>query len=335
MEHINSRQLSKIALVSCYFGKLPNYSKMVFHSAGFNTTIDWLLIGDAAPDFLLPPNVKYYPYRMDEVANRIAKNCGSPVSINHPIDLTRLKPTYGLAFADLLEDYDWWGHVDLDMIYGDLRKYLPENILATHERLYARGHLSIFRNTPEGNSHFMKYAPGAPDYQEILANKSHRQFDEWDGIWQIYRYHKIPQYHKEVIADIRAPTETRIGRFEATELPNYLEQLFYWHEGKTFQLYYHHEGGLFDREVAYIHFQKRRLPTPNFDPEQVRGFSIGPDGFMPYDRENLTRAEVTRRNPDRMRSFSEICRIKSLRARRKVLRILSQMGVCKPPSRYL
>ena len=326
--------LSRIALVACYFGRLPNYIPLVFQTASFNPTIDWILVGDAVPDFPLPANVTHHPCHIGEVAARIEDACGTPVLIQHPYDLTRLKPTYGLAFADLLRKYDYWGHVDLDMIYGDLRKFLPEKVLASHERVYARGHLSVFWNTPESNRHFMKQAPGAPDYRDILANRDHRQFDEWDGIWQIYRYHRIPQYHAEVIADIRPPTETRIGRFAAMELPNFPRQLFYWHEGRTFQLYYHPEGGLFDREVAYIHFQKRRLPTPDFSPTEVRGFTIGPDGFKPYNRENLTRAEIAALNPARLRSLSEMIRIKAVRGYRKARKTLSRMGLCEPPSRY-
>ena len=296
----------RIILVVCYFGKLPSYGSLVFRSVAHNASIDWLIIGDQPPDYPLPPNVSFVPSTLQEIEREIERTCETHTVIDNVYDLTRLKPTYGLCFHKYLAGYDFWGHVDLDMIYGDLRAFLPEAILESHDRIYCRGHLSLFRNTQEVNRYFMLEAPGAPYYKDVLANGSHEQFDEWDGIWKIFRYHRIKQYHAEVIADIYPPSRYKIRRFECTQLQNHSYQFFYWHQGKTFQSYYDWEGGLFDREVAYIHFQKRKLPQPAFAPADVQGFTIGPDGFAPYDRENLTREEMDGLNPTRWKPLKEI-----------------------------
>lgn len=247
----------------------------------------------------------------------MAKACGSPVNINHALDLTRLKPTYGLCFANHLEGYDFWGHVDLDMIYGDLRQFLVHDILEQYPRVYCRGHLSLFKNTPEVNRYFMLDAPGAPEFKRILANEDRTQFDEWPGIWKIFRYHRIPQYHAEVIADIKPPNLYWLTRFEAEEQQNYPHQIFYWHEGKTYQAYYHREGGLFDHEVAYVHFQKRKFPTPSPDVASAPGFIIGPQGFTPYDRENLSPEEMDKLNPSKRRPLKDVMKIQIQRLSRK------------------
>ncbi len=296
----------RIALVVCYFGKLPNYARLVMRSAGANPTIDWFIFGDQKPDYELPANVRFLPMTMPQLQQIMASACDTPVRIDHPIDLTRLKVTYGLCFAERLKGYDFWGHVDLDMIYGDLRAFLPEEILDEYPRVYVRGHLSLYRNTDEANRYFMLKAPGAPGYEGILANTDRTQFDEWPGIWKIFRYHRIPQYHKEVIADIKPPNLHYITRFEAEEQENYPHQVFYWHQGKIFQAYYHREGGLFDRELAYVHFQKRSFPAPDFDTAMVPGFLIGPGGFTPYDRENLSPEEMERLNGDTKRPWNEV-----------------------------
>jgi hypothetical protein len=57
----------RIALVVCYFGKLPNYSCLVMRSAGENPTIDWFIYGDQPPDFELPPNVRFLSMTMTEL----------------------------------------------------------------------------------------------------------------------------------------------------------------------------------------------------------------------------------------------------------------------------
>lgn len=306
----------RIALVVCYFGKLPNYSRLVMRSAGANPSIDWFIFGDHAPDYELPANVRFQHLTMSDLEGIMEAACGTPVRIDRPIDLTRLKPTYGLCFSRQLADYDFWGHVDLDMIYGDLRKFLPPDLLDGYPRVHVRGHLSLYRNTEEVNRYFMLQAPGAPDYREILANRDRTQFDEWPGIWKIFRYHNIPQYHAEVIADIKTPNWNHITRFEAGELPNYPHQVFYWHGGKTFQAYYHREGGLFDHEVAYIHFQKRAFPEPDTGTLASPGFLIGPAGFTPYDRENLTPGEMDELNRDIPRSFADRLRLRIRRYQR-------------------
>jgi hypothetical protein len=311
----------KIVLIACYFGKLPPYARLVLHSASYNPSIDWLIIGDQEPEIPLPKNVRFIRYTIKELEQRMARSCDTHVDIRHYYDLTRLKPTYGLCFEEHLKGYDFWGHVDLDMIYGDLRSFLPAHILETHARIYARGHLSLFRNTPEVNRHFMLHAPGAPFYKDVLANLDHRQFDEWDGIWKIYRYHRIPQYHAEAIADIWPPSRYKIRRFDALEIPNHPYQIFYWHQGKTYQAYYHREGGLFDREVAYVHFQKRGLPAPTFEQDQVAGFTIGPKGFAPYDRENLTQSEMQALNIAEWKPMPEILKEWIRGLQRKAARI--------------
>ena len=308
-------------MIACYFGKLPPYVSLVLQSAAHNPSIDWLIIGDQEPETQLPPNVRFIHSDIHEVEREIQRTCDTPVVIHRVYDLTRLKPTYGLCFEKYLAAYDFWGHVDLDMIYGDLRAFLPDDVLESHARIYCRGHLSLFRNTPEVNRLFMLSAPGAPCYKQVLANLDHHQFDEWDGIWKIFRYHRIKQYHAEVIADIPPPTRYKNLRFDTTELQNYPRQIFYWHQGKTYQAYYHREGGLFDREVAYVHFQKRKLPAPIFDPADVNGFTIGPMGFTPYDRENLTMDEMEALNPTRWKPFAEIRQLWMLGLQRKTKKL--------------
>ncbi len=319
---VNNSKLSRVALVVCYFGKLPPYIELVFRSIAANPTIDWLLYSDVNPEFNLPPNLYFEKLELKQLEKMMQEACEIPVTLESFMDVARVRPALGICFTEVLKNYDFWGYTDLDLIYGDLRNFLSEDVLSAHSRIYCRGHLSLFKNTPEVNRYFMLDAPGAPNYRDVFANKCKIAFDEWSGIWKIYRYHKIPQYHKEVIADIRIPTHTVITRFEAEELPNYEHQVFYWHQGKTFHAFYHREGGLFDSEVAYVHFQKRKLPAPNFDSTKVNGFTIGPLGFLPYDRENLSHNEMLNLNSSHKRPYKEIFNILKLRVYRKIRRML-------------
>jgi hypothetical protein len=208
--------------------------------------------------------------------------------------------------------------VDLDVIFGDILHFIPESVFENHDRILGRGHLSIYRNNEAVNNAFKLQSPGGLDYRKVFSNLSSRPFlDEWRGIWKIMRYHRFRQYHDEFIADIIPPNRKRFGRFEAFELTNYTHQFFYWHEGKTYQAYYNREGGLLDREIAYIHFQKRKLPAPAFDINSMLGFSVGPLGFTPYDRENLFPAEIDALNPDLPKPFGQLVREGTMRYKKK------------------
>ena len=44
--------------------------------------------------------------------------------VNSPYKLCDYKPVYGLIFDEDLQDYDFWGHCDVDLIFGDIRKFI-------------------------------------------------------------------------------------------------------------------------------------------------------------------------------------------------------------------
>ena len=216
------------------------------------------------------------------------------------------KPAFGVFFEELLAGYDFWGHCDLDMIFGNLRKFLREDILAAHDKVLCRGHLTLYRNTPEINRHFMRDSPGVRSYREVFQAGKPYQFDEWLGVDLIYRYHNLRQFHAEFIADIVAPTRWKYTRFEGAAIRNYPEQVFYWHQGRVFHAYFNCDHGINDDEYAYIHFQKRPMPAPAFDPFAVNGFLVTPDGFFPYNREPLTDEDFARYNRERWRPRKQI-----------------------------
>jgi hypothetical protein len=299
---------SSIALVICYFGNLPNYFGLTLKTMAANSSIDWILLGDTPERINCPNNVQRIHMTFPEFLKRIEMAGNTEVKVNSVYDIYNFKITYGLAFSDYLSRYDYWGYTDLDILFGDLRTYLPEEILSNFDRIHCRGHLSILRNSLEVNSAFKLPTPGCIDYRKQFIDQSNGQFDEWKGIHKIMRYHGFRQYHKEVIADIRPSRRYRNDRFEATEIPNYENQIFYWYNGKTYRAYLHPEGGIFDDEVAYIHFQKRSFPPP--DPELLKsgGFGIGPSGFFPYYREPLTPDQFSELNSGRRKSIPELSR---------------------------
>ena len=80
---------------------------------------------------------------------RFEKKLGFPVALNSPYKLCDFKPSDGEVFEDYLNDYDYWGHCDVDLIWGDIRKFVTDELLEKYVRIFSRGHCSIYRNSSE------------------------------------------------------------------------------------------------------------------------------------------------------------------------------------------
>ena len=138
-------KLEKIAFINAYFGKLPEDLDMYFFSCKMNPTIDWYIVTDDRKELKVPPNVKIIYMQFSEVRERMQKLFPFPISLERPYKLCDYKPCYGLAFADYLSGYDFWGHCDLDIIFGDIRAFLTSDILSKYERIGMQGQCSLYK----------------------------------------------------------------------------------------------------------------------------------------------------------------------------------------------
>lgn len=298
---------SSICLVRIWMGKYPAYFDCVLRSCGGNPDIHWLIITDSPAPKNAPPNVRFYQTTLPELATRFTQKLGRDFSgLQMNGSSIQLKITFGLVFDDLLAGYDFWGHCDIDVIFGNLRKFLTEDILTNHDKILCRGHLTLYRNTDKVNRAFLLSCPGVPDLWEVLRTNKQVQFDEWGGIYLIFRYNDFRQYHAEFIADIRPPTKWKITRFDTVAPTNYPEQVFYWYKGGIYRAHYNSDRAVVDEEYAYLHFQQRSMPGPAFNPFEQDGFFINSEGFFPYRREPITAADFARYNPERWRPYPEL-----------------------------
>lgn len=315
---------SKIAFLVCYFGKLPDYFRLTERTMGANPSIDWFILGDQLPESHYP-NVRLIPLGLQEYLDKVKEATGVRLDNPEPNLLCNLRPIHGQIFRELLESYEFWGITDVDLMYGNLRKFLAEDILRAHDQIFSRGHLVLYRNIPKVNEAYQLNSPNAVRFLDLLAdfsNPKHHQFDEWRGMHRILRHHGFRQYHHECMADIIAPGYFNYGSFRTSNLPNHSRQIFYWHSGGTFRAYLHPEGGILDEEVAYIHFQKRKFPTPPTGILDSPGMGIGPRGFFPYDREPLSDEDFEMLNPDDPKPWKLILSQESHRVSRKIRSIL-------------
>lgn len=304
-----------IRCVAAYFGRLPAWMPLFLRSCQANPDIHWLLWTDAWPEALpAPANVEVRTISFDAMIQRIQAGVDTPVRAAAPYKLCDFRPAFGDIFAPELRGYDFWGHCDLDVLFGDLRRFLTPAILGAYDKVLIRGHFALYRNNDHANRFYQRIAPGI-DYRPRFADPEYRFFDEWHGIYHILQHHGIPFYNEEIGADIN-PERYRMDMLKS---PNFVPQVFTWRRGRLFQEYWEH-GEPRRRELAVIHFQRRRMRPPAFDPAATDQWALVPDGFVPLGDDPLTPAEAARLNPARFAGDMRLLWRRLSKRARRVLR---------------
>ncbi|MCB2293931.1 hypothetical protein LGK95_10405 [Clostridium algoriphilum] len=285
--------MEKIAIIIPYFGAYPNYFNLWLFSAGYNPSIDFYIITDIKTELNYPPNVHVVPMSFEDVKKKIQSLFNFIITLDSPYKLCDYKPAYGLIFNEIIEGYDFWGHCDGDIIWGNLRKFLIGEVLNSYERIYSRGHLTLYKNNEKMNNLFLKehYYKQAYTYKEAFSTQHACGYDEWGdskfgmGISWIAEKEGIKNYDKIDFADIK------VNKFEfelAGKQNSYSTITFRWKDGELNCVYYNEEE-IKEKEIAYLHLQKRKMIDNT--KELIKGFVVIPNQFID-NTQNITKTQL-------------------------------------------
>lgn len=238
-----------IAIVVTHFGPLPSWMPAFLLSCASNPDVRWLIYTDQDAVFPRPANVELRAMTREAFNERASDALGFPIAIRaeYPRKLGDLKPTYGLVFADDLAAFDFWAHSELDIVWGDIRRFLTDDLLHAHDIVSARhyklaGHCTLFRNTPDVNRAFEL----VPDARDLLVHTKYRRLDESAFTTQLRgRLEQVPPPAFPRIFWEHDLTMSAAYQNALVEGP--LAQLW-WRDGRTFTV----EG----RELMYLHFHR-------------------------------------------------------------------------------
>jgi len=168
----------KIVILIVYFGIWPEWITLYMESCRFNPSINWLLFTDAGEPHNKPENVKSVPMTLDDFNQLASRKLGISVRVSDPYKLCDFKSTFGVIFDDYLKGYDFWGHGDIDVIYGNLRRFLTPYVLAhdviSFHRYRISGHLAFYGNSLSINQQFTQIE----DWQNKLKSAKYEHLDE-------------------------------------------------------------------------------------------------------------------------------------------------------------
>ncbi|OQP61171.1 hypothetical protein A3860_05495 [Niastella vici] len=169
----------KIAFLVCYFGKLPWYFDYFIHSCKYNPSVDFYIVTDDVYKKRYTKNVKFIYTSLEAVSKLTSKRLGFTIKISHAYKLCDFKPAYGYIFNDILKGYDFWGHGDIDIIFGNIRSFMTRKVLSAHDIISVRpdwipGCFVLFRNSDKLNTLFKQ----SKDYKKVFKSDTHYCFDE-------------------------------------------------------------------------------------------------------------------------------------------------------------
>ena len=276
---------SSIILIIPYFGRFHHYFQLWLQSCKYNPTINWLILTDDKTAYDFPTNVKVVYTSFTAVVTEFQECYDFPIILNKPYQLCEFKVAYGEVFSKYIQGYDFWGHCDIDVIWGNLRKHLNENILNLFSKISWRGHLTLYKNTEHINKLYRTPIDGIEFYKYAFSNPTGFPLapDE-RAINYLYETLGEKIYKDLMFADLKIRSfNFSLLHFPSEENKKNHHQIFLWEDGNLFRLYTIN-GKVFSENFAYIHFLKRKM-------ESVKGFQLTnrfliiPNKFINLDKE--------------------------------------------------
>lgn len=248
--------MKKIVILSPYFGKFPNTIDITFETMKNNESIDWIVFTDNSGYEGKYPNIKFVKMSFADIRNLIDNKIGT--SLSSAYKLCDYRPAYGAIFEKYIREYDFWGYCDLDVIFGDLRKFFTDQILNKYDKVYDLGHLSLYRNIKQVTYAFMGNENYHVPYKDIFNHKYNCIFDE--------NYNENNRGINQVLE--RQGYNIYVNRNEIADIDIRFKNFHIHNREKNNDFYFHYEKGSlllkrknnveYKQEISYAHYQQRK-----------------------------------------------------------------------------
>lgn len=138
--------MKSIIVIHLYFGRLPSFFELWLRSCEMNSTIDFLICTDQKVDSNAA-NIKVFTTNLLEIKKRIEELIKFKVCLSSPRKLCDYKGLYDLIFQEYTKNYDFWGFCDSDLIFGNIRTFLTDDILNNYDHILGLGHFQLQRTS--------------------------------------------------------------------------------------------------------------------------------------------------------------------------------------------
>lgn len=254
-----------IGLIIPYFGKKPPMYDAWEITALANPTVDFYIFTDIE-EIKEKNNIYVIRKSFNECRNMIQKVIDFDICLESPYKLCDYKPTFGLAFSKWLKNYEFWGYCDLDLLFGDLRKFFTDKVLEKVDRCLENGHISLWRNNEKLNNLFKFQEVEGVNYQDVYTSSDSFYFDEQAGVFTKCLINGV-RFSAPV--PLRDPLEHKEKFYYHSELPEN-QYVIYWENGTLYAVHFENQV-----ELCYAHFFRRKFMVSLYK-EKVRTIKIVP-----------------------------------------------------------
>lgn len=251
--------VKSVRILIPYFGSWPEWMNFFIESCKGNPTIDWLFFTDCGEPENRAPNVQYRHTTLADYCEHVSRALKVDFRRASGHKLVDIKPALGFLHADELAGYDFYGFGDIDVIYGDIRRFYTDEILGAHQLLSTHadriaGHLALFENTSLMREAFRRIL----GWRDLLEDERTRVMDE-----RQYTYLFRPRRRRKRWLRLVYSWITPLGRrlYFREQYSTILSSQRPWHDGSDVhpEEWIWRDGQLFnsadgEREFMYLHF---------------------------------------------------------------------------------
>ena len=227
----------------------------------------------------LPSNLTIINTTFEEIKARVQNLFPFRISLKTPYKLCDYKPTYGKVFSDYFDGYDFWGYADLDLVFGNLRNFITEEVLNNYGKIYNQAHLSLYRNCEEMNNLYLTILPDgkAYDYRFVYTTNHPCFFDEHCGIERIMKYNrgKLYMWSMGIESGVLADIPPFSLKFDFFYKGRSLKDVCFEYDNGELSLHSHD----LVLPVVYAHFAKRPFVV---ETENIDHFKIVPNRYIDF-----------------------------------------------------
>jgi hypothetical protein len=284
---------NKIAFVLPFVNSLPRYSALFFRSVELNPCIDILLIVDRIPPYSVPSNVHVIITSKQDIISRIRSHTGLEIKEITGHKLCDFRPLFPLIFEDYISNYEWWGHCDIDLMFGNLEAWMYQYLDSSYDVISASesstiGHFTIWKNSHSVTSQIAQMLH-VPKYRQKFISPNNQHLDE-GGAYEFLvsstslRILNTPRL-EECLQMKLCPYGITFNPDGTTAGLDYKEYgLAYWKDGHT----WYESANRKPVEVLYVHFMgnkswwnmifyRIKLSARSFHPFSPLGYGLVTD----------------------------------------------------------
>lgn len=294
--------MKNVAILIPYFGAWPRWFELWLETCRHNPEFDFMFLTDIPEPETKLPNVRYYPYTLEEINRQAERVLCMQVDIAYPFKVCDFRPAFGEIFQEFVSGYEFWGWGDIDLLYGDIGSIITPRTLQNFDIISVRegflaGELTLMRNWDLVNGLYRRSA----DYREVFARKESFNFSE-KGFFE----NKDVDSITHVVHRAEAAGEIKTWLHNCIRTDRKIK-------GETF-LYFWKEGKLLDlqawEELLMYHFldnKKRKDFAFLARTDDANGWLMSQEGILPappgFEPKANIGSMVTHRTLDSLRAL--------------------------------